>query len=687
MRDGFAARVVSAIALMAVGAFFACSTPQDPVIPPAPGDDAGVDTAPPPVESCVGVANGVVCGTGAQVCVNGVCIDPACGDGVVTPPEECDNGPGNAPASGCETTCKFSCAAGDPARACTSTVACVADGTCDPQKHACVAGGPSPSGAPCGTGKMCVGGNCVASACGDGVVTPPEQCDNGLANGPGKGCETDCKFTCANAATDCAPVACSTTSCSATHLCQAASDPSKNGQTCATGLVCNNGACIAPGATCGNGVKEGGEDCDFGAQNGPGTGCEFNCKFSCANAAACVDMNPCDQAPTCGPVTVNGQTGQKCTLGGAKPDGSVCGTGSICIADVCKPSVCGDGVRDDGKGEQCDDGNTTNLDACDGTCKFEQDHRVIGMKMQFSPLTDTYCTVNATGTAIASSAQGTFQSDIDSSIQDGSLSAMFKLGGDPTGVAGAVAAGSLSGAPVAGAGYSGTSDVDWWYTPDPGSIDGNRNALATLTGTYSGGAVDLTGTLNLIMTIGGSLSVLHVSSAKIHAPIGTPPTAPLTSSGATPGHLAIEHLSPTLTSFSAMGGAHTAPTAEMCGNISANSLANTALPAALLPGGSDACTEGYTSANRMLDVFVHGCHVKVILVTVTAIKATQPDQVDPTVPAAGAGGPYTLAVDPTTLRVNQCKDKSGAVVSLTTCLTASAYSSFFKFATDRVIIK
>jgi cysteine-rich repeat protein len=666
----------------------ACSTPEDPIIPPPPGDDAGTaDVLALPVETCVGSPEGSPC-AGGKICVSGACLDPSCGDGIVTPPEECDRGAGNQPGSGCEPTCKFTCSDADPGRGCPSANPCIGAGTCDPQLHTCKPGAPLAEGASCGTNKMCAGGRCIDAVCGDGVVTPPEQCDNGNANGAGRGCETSCKFSCSNPATDCPAVPCNTSVCTAQHVCGTTPDATKNGQPCGgiAGYTCSNGACLAPGAVCGNGVVEGGEECDFGAGNGPGTGCESNCKFSCATAANCVDPNACHNPPTCDPVTVNGKQGKKCNLGSTKADGSVCGTGSICLGGMCKTSVCGDGWRDDAKGEQCDDANTTNLDGCDATCKFEQDQRVVGMQMQFG--TDAFCNnVNALGGAIAGPAQGTLQSSINEGIADGSLSAMFKFVGDPTGTSGAVTAGSLSGAPVAGAGYNGNSDLDWWYTVDPNSIDGTRTALASVTGTYSGGSVSLAGTLNLVMSIGGSLAVLHVTSAKITSSIGTPATTPTASSGGTPGHLASEHLLPSLTSFPTMGGARTSPAAKMCGNVSANSLANTAVPATLLPGGGTPCTEAYTTNNRAIDVFVNGCHVKVFGIPVTAIKPTQPDQIDPAATPAGAGGPYTLSVDATTKRVNQCKDKNGAVVNLTACLNAAAYSSFFKFATDRVIVK
>jgi hypothetical protein len=84
----------------------------------------------------------------------------------------------------------------------------------------------------------------------------------------------------------------------------------------------------------------------------------------------------------------------------------------------------------------------------------------------------------------------------------------------------------------------------------------------------------------------------------------------------------------------------------------------------------------------MLDVLVGGCSYFFF----TIISATQPDQIDATAPAAGAGGPYSLTADSNNV-VNGCTDGSGASVDLPTCLQAAAYSAYFQFTTDRVIGK
>lgn len=678
------------VAIVVASAAAGCGTPTDPGAPEGP--DAGLLQG---TIDCFGAAVGAPCGPGnTKLCVRGVCSDPSCGDGIVTAPEECDEGALNGAGSGCETTtCKWSCLSTDAARNCQTQGTCATSGTCDDATHTCKAGGPKPTGSSCGPSKYCKGAECVDAVCGDAIVTPPEECDNGDANGPGTGCEKTCKLSCANAATDCAPTPCNVATCSADHRCATAPDASKNGQACGAGLVCNAGACIAPGATCGNGILEAGEDCDFGPGNGPGTGCESICKFSCTGPGtqgSCVDANACHVAPTCTAIQVGAKSGQKCVTGADKADGMTCGVGSICLVAVCKPSACGDGFRDPARGEECDDGNVTKLDACDDTCKFEQSQRVIAMKMQFG--TDAFCTVNALGGAIGGTSftgnvvRTSFQDNIDAGIKNGSVSALFTFLGDLAGASGAVTVGNLSGAPPSNAApYDGTSDLDWWYAPSASSIDAARTPRATLKGTYGAGTLDATGRLNLLTSVGGALANLAVSGAKIKVPIGTSDVPTTSAAGAPPGHVASEHLLSTLKSYSTAGGTVAAPSAQMCGNISAASLDTTAPPVSLLPGGANACNEGYSASNRLIDIIVHGCHVT--LFNVSAIKATQPDQVDADVPVAGAGAPYTLATDAATKRVTSCTDKNGVAVPLQACLNVAAYSMSFKYATDRVIIK
>jgi hypothetical protein len=120
---------------------------------------------------------------------------------------------------------------------------------------------------------------------------------------------------------------------------------------------------------------------------------------------------------------------------------------------------------------------------------------------------------------------------------------------------------------------------------------------------------------------------------------------------------------------------------EMCGNISAASLATIPVPTSL-ETGSFACNEGYTASNTMLDLIVGGCHATFL--NIPAVNATQPDQVDPGAAAAGAGAPYQLTM--ANHSVTGCTDKTGASVDLGACLKSAAYSGAFKFTSDRVMV-
>jgi len=662
------------------------------------------------------LADGAACGTG-KVCKGGTCIDAVCGDGLTTAPEECDDS-NTVDGDGCDS-CKFSCVSTNTTRNCASKDPCVGPGTCDDKTHSCSKGTPLADGTVCDTGKICKSGTCVSAACGDGIVGTGEECDFGTGNGPGTGCEVDCKFSCKKSPDSCPD----TETCNGTETCTTVTVSGATGQKCAAGTPladgtacgtsggkCKSGVCAT--ALCGNGTIDTGEDCDFGTGNGPGTGCELSCKFSCTKSPdSCPDSEPCNGTETCATVTVSGKTGQKCSAGTPLAACAACGTGGVCVASTCKSSVCGDSCLDTTKGEtcdppatgtcdtsckkivaavcgngtretgeECDDSNTTNLDGCDSKCKFEQDHRFNSLKMQWT--TDTYCTANALGGAIGGVAQSQVQKPLDDGIANGSLNILFKYMNldDLSGTAdSSIILGQMGGSLVTGTGYSGTADLDWWYTVDPLAIDTSRNPTAQLTGNIAAKVVNAgPGNLKLTLTLSGTLTPLNLSNVRVRGTLGAT-SIPKTSTGATPGHLASEHLDPALTSFA------TSTNGQLCGNVSAYSLSKVPVPAAILPGGGVACTENYASTNSLLDVLVGGCR---IFGFITAVSKTQPDTSDPTAPIAGAGPKYVLSASSTTTKVvDTCKDKSGATVTFATCLNSAAYSSYFKFTSDRVIVK
>ena len=342
--------------------------------------------------------------------------------------------------------------------------------------------------------------------------------------------------------------------------------------------------------------------------------------------------------------------------------------------------LCGDGVREGD--EQCDDGNTINFDGCDSSCHFEQHQRANAVTMLFK--TDSYCTANALGGSIGSAAQSQLESSLASSVADGSLTMAFAfLGlGDLTGAsASTFKLGAVSGSPFAapaGKKYDGSKDLDWWYQTQAIDLDAARRPTALLDATLKAKALSAgPGNSKIALVFGSGPVELAASSVRIKADVGAS-SAPTPSSvpAATPGHAQSEHLDPLLTSFASLANG------ELCANLSAASLAAVPVPASL-QAGSNACTQGYAATSSLLDVFVNGCTVA--LGFVTAIKPTQPDQVDPTAAAVGAGGPYKLVLSG--VKVTACKDKGGAAVPLEGCLKAAAFSSAFTFTADRVVLK
>lgn|SRR5262245_33570229 len=336
-------------------------------------------------------------------------------------------------------------------------------------------------------------------------------------------------------------------------------------------------------------------------------------------------------------------------------------------------SGCGDGIRS--ADEQCDDGNTTNLDGCSRTCRFEQTQRMNSFKMAFG--TSPSCAVNRLGSAFASGTQSQIQAPLTDAVRTGAMSFMFQFP-DLVDLSGtnqaSVTLGALNGTPFSTSSYNGFQDLDWWYATDLTGVDSSRTAVQRLTGSITAKVLNATGRLDMPFVLASSSANLHLSSVHLRANIGSA-SVPLVASGGLPGHLAAEHLDPDLTSFASMTGG------TLCGNISAASLAQVPLPGSVVV--NPYCDQ-YTTSNSMLDLIVGGCSVLSGLVKV--VVATQPDGVDPGMPPAGAGGPYVLSSNAAKV-VNTCRDKNNAVVPLDVCLRAAAYSGQFNFTTDRVIAK
>lgn len=338
--------------------------------------------------SCTYVAgpNYALCNGGKWICLSGVCSP--CGDGIVEPGEECDLGSGNGLNTGCEKNCKFSCVPADPSRDCSySDKPCFVSNssTCDTTTHACTQPQFQPNGTSCGSAtelKDCVSGSCIPVACGDGIPGPGEICDDGNLNNR-DGCKSDCTLTC-KVGSDCSNTTkgpalltqpnCNIDVCNTnTHTCYYQAN--QIGQPCSSSN--GTGACVKVSgtsfgacttATCGNGTQDPGEECDLGSGNGPNTGCEQTCQFSCHTDADCDDTDPCNGTETCVAAPGGGKLCNSPPPSQWLADGASCGNDRICLMYLtggCAKPYCGDGFVDQST-EQCDPPNTL---GCDSNCQ------------------------------------------------------------------------------------------------------------------------------------------------------------------------------------------------------------------------------------------------------------------------------------------------------------------------------
>ncbi|HZU83172.1 MAG TPA: DUF4215 domain-containing protein, partial [Polyangiaceae bacterium] len=245
-------------------AFDACAT--RPSLSESMFDDAGPDVAAPPLgddgppagdssttiavqeastpDSGASTQDATVDACGATSCV--VSTQGYCGDGILQPPETCDDG-NSVPADGCSGTCQI-----EPGWYCPVV------------------------GQPC------------KRLCGNGQLDPGEQCDLGPQNGQaGSGCLTDCQVAPGYACgvPDAGSEAGATGStggdsggASALTDSSAPGPAGADGGGDAAGLdagLADASLCVAIN-NCGNGRLDPGEQCDSGPLNGTG-GCTSSC--------------------------------------------------------------------------------------------------------------------------------------------------------------------------------------------------------------------------------------------------------------------------------------------------------------------------------------------------------------------------------------------------------------------------
>lgn len=206
-----------------------------------------------------------------------------CGNGVLEPPEQCDDG-GIAPGDGCSASCILEqnqcdsdsqCGGGKCIEGiCTIPLPCEANSQCPAGaqcvnkqcqvNEACASDTECPQGAACRSG-TCKTRTASALLCGNGVLEPPEECDDRNARNA-DGCSSRCfleRGYCGDG------------------IVQRALDEVCEVRTHNAALPygCDPRTCRYRSYTCGNGMIELGEECDEGQGNGdaPASSCRRDC--------------------------------------------------------------------------------------------------------------------------------------------------------------------------------------------------------------------------------------------------------------------------------------------------------------------------------------------------------------------------------------------------------------------------
>ena len=294
-----------------------------------------------------------------------------CGDGQVDPGEDCDDGNLELDLV-CDDHCHFTCGNGavDDAvgEACDTGIAAGQPGACPTDcddgegcttdvlsgsgcaatcMHATItATAPGDGCCPAGANNL-TDRDCPAM-CGNGIVENGEQCDTAIAAGQPGACPAACNdgFVCT---TD---TLMNGGTCTAECVSTPITTPMNGDGCCAPNGLPENDSDCNPG--CGNGVVDPGETCDTGIPAGPG---------ACVNA--CNDGLVCTRDTVIGAGTCTATCGFAPINAPMNGDGC-CPAGANSLNDTDCPPRCGNGLME--AGEQCDDGNMNNGDACTNAC-------------------------------------------------------------------------------------------------------------------------------------------------------------------------------------------------------------------------------------------------------------------------------------------------------------------------------
>jgi fibro-slime domain-containing protein len=257
---------------------------------------------------------------GYNQCGSDCRLGPYCGDAKVTDAEECDNGKNNddyGSTSGCGPDCKL------PARCGDSIVQTQFDEECD--EGDANQATTDPNAAYGGCTSTCKRGG----RCGDGVTNGTETCDDGVNDGTYGTCNPECTPAArcgdgtvqADYGEECEPTMSNDPNCTdACRLPGGCGDGKiQPPEQCDDGAMANNGdyggcapSCIyAP--HCGDGVPNGPEECDDGTNDGTYGGCTPQCKL----------------APHCGDKIINGP--EQCDDGPDNGKNGVCTAACVTI--------------------------------------------------------------------------------------------------------------------------------------------------------------------------------------------------------------------------------------------------------------------------------------------------------------------------------------------------------------------